>query len=206
MLNSLDLLSNLSPKALNHALPSKKKNNHNNFFDVCQAKEKVCDIKETLGRSAASQYNCGPARLVLINGSPSPELVPRWLTPPAASDYSSSISPPQLCLWISIVQKMCLLCRIWDFHPPRQKASNMCKSHSVSAVELSERPAWQLWCDSHRTGTGTTPTPDDKQMIRGKIPATLLVDDCLSWLQIEELQVDDVGHSTGGGLTIMTSH
>lgn len=131
MLNSLDLLSKLFPKALNHALPSKKKNNHNNFFDVCQAKEKVCDIKETLCRSAASQYNCGPARLVLINGSPSPELVSRWLTPPAASNYSSSISPPQLCLWISIVQKMCLLCRIWDSPPPRAKKPATCVNHTL---------------------------------------------------------------------------
>lgn len=126
MLNLLDLLSKLFPKALNHALH----NSHNNFFDVCQAKEKVCDIKETLCRSAASQYNCGPARLVLINRSPSPELVSRWLTPPAASNYSSSISPPQLCLWISIVPKMCLLCRIWD-SPPRVKKPATCVNHTL---------------------------------------------------------------------------
>lgn len=177
------------PKALNHALPSKKKNNHNNFFDVCQAKEKVCDIKETLCRSAASQYNCGPARLVLINGSPSPELVSRWPTPPAASNYSSSISPPQLCLWISIVQKMCLLCRIWD-SPPRAKKPATCVNHTLLVRWSSVRGL--------HGNSDVTHTELAQGQLRGKIPATLLVDDCLSWLRIKELRVDDVGHSTGG--------
>lgn len=98
----------------------------------------------------------------------------------------------------SALFKKCVCCAGYGIFPPHRKASNMCKSRSVRAVGLSERPAWQLWCDSHRTGKGTTRTPGDKQMVRGKIPATALADDCLSWRQFEELRVDAVGHSAGG--------
>lgn len=66
--------------------------------------------------------------------------------------------------------KKCVCCAEYGIPPPCQKASNMCKSHSVSAVELSERPAWQLWCDSHRTGTGTTPGKDPSHSFGGWLP------------------------------------
>lgn len=111
---------------------------------MCQAKEKVRDIKETSGRSAASQYHCGPARLVLINGSPCPELVSRTRSFKLELIHQPTPTLPlnQHCSKnVSVVQNM-------GFPPKsRQKASNMCKSHSVSAVERSKRPcmATPMW-------------------------------------------------------------
>lgn len=54
----------------------------------------------------------------------------RWLRPAAASSYSSSISPPRLCPWISIFRSVSVVQKT-GFSPLRRKAGNMCVNHTL---------------------------------------------------------------------------
>lgn len=133
-------------------------------------------VKVIVGRSfhvaedSVNQFHCGAARLVLINGSHSPELVsPSWLTTRShASHQTHHSAHPEYAFDSGVVHTsvcVCAVCRIWG--SPQLWPSNMSVNHAVSVRWSSggKLSCW-LWCDSHRTCMWTTPTVDDEQMIQ----------------------------------------
>lgn len=124
MLNPLDLLPRHLPKALNHTLPSKKKNSGNNVFDVCRARREVCDIRlqgDLLHPSSTvAQSDCSSLMHLLVQ---------RWFYAGWPQTVAHPSAHPDSALG-SALFKMCLLCRIRDF-PPHWKAGNMCVNHTL---------------------------------------------------------------------------
>lgn len=120
--------------------------------------------------------------------------------PPAASHhYSSSISPPRLCLWVSVVHKCVCLCFVQNVGFPTLKNPATCVNHTVFVWWSSARgPHGNSDVTHTETSIWTTPMLDDKQIIRDEIQVPILVDDCLGSLQTVSLWLDDVGHTTGG--------
>lgn len=92
----------------------------------------------------------------------------------------------------SALFKKCVCCAEYGIPPPppRAKKPATCVNHTLLVRWSSVRGL--------HGNSDVTHTELAQGQLRGKIPATLLVDDCRSWLRIKELQVDDVGHSTGG--------
>lgn len=164
------------------------------------SQRKVYDTDVDLGRSVVPLLHGCTATLLLINGSHGPGLVFHADWPPAASHhYSSSVSPPRLCLWVSVVHKCVCLCFVQNVGFPTMKNPATCVNHTLFVWWSSARgPHGNSDVTHTETSIWTTPMLDDKQIIRDEIQVPILVDDCLGSLQTVSLWLDDAGHTTGG--------
>lgn len=98
----------------------KKKNSDNNIFDVCRARGEVCDIRlqgDLLHPSSTvPQSDCSLLMHLLVQ---------RWFYAGWPQTVAHPSAHPDSALG-SALFKMCLLCRIRDFPPPRTEKPATC--------------------------------------------------------------------------------